>query len=83
MSTAFEMTARAQTVLAALAAQGVAPRGVADDSRAVQPGDLFLALHGARDGHEFAAAAFAAGATVALVAGVHATRVRPRGRGCG
>ena len=41
--------------------------GLTYNSREIQPGDLFLALHGARDGHEFAAAAFAAGATVALV----------------
>lgn len=41
--------------------------GLTYNSREIAPGDLFLALHGARDGHEFAAAAFAAGATVALV----------------
>ncbi|WP_427788990.1 UDP-N-acetylmuramoyl-tripeptide--D-alanyl-D-alanine ligase [Brevundimonas diminuta] len=41
--------------------------GLTYNSREIQPGDLFLALHGARDGHEFAEAAFAAGATVALV----------------
>lgn len=41
--------------------------GLTYNSREIQPGDLFLALHGARDGHEFAAAAFAAGAAVALV----------------
>ena len=67
MSTAFEMTARAQTVLAALAAQGVEPRGVADDSRAVQPGDLFLAYPGARaDGRRFIADAIARGAVAVL-----------------
>lgn len=41
--------------------------GLTYNSREIAPGDLFLALHGARDGHEFAEAAFAAGATVALV----------------
>src|SRR5690606_19481488 len=41
--------------------------GLTYNSREIQPGDLFLALHGARDGHEFAEAAFAAGASVALV----------------
>lgn len=39
------------------------------DSRAVTPGGLFLALPGARsDGHDFAAAAVAAGATAVLAA---------------
>lgn len=41
--------------------------GLAYNSREIAPGDLFLALHGARDGHGFAAAAFAAGAALALV----------------
>ncbi|MBN8553401.1 MAG: UDP-N-acetylmuramoyl-tripeptide--D-alanyl-D-alanine ligase [Caulobacterales bacterium] len=42
-------------------------QGVTFDSREVQPGDLFVALQGARDGHEFVAGAFAAGAAGALV----------------
>ena len=37
------------------------------NSREIAPGDLFLALKGARDGHEFAAAAFRSGAALALV----------------
>jgi UDP-N-acetylmuramoyl-tripeptide--D-alanyl-D-alanine ligase len=41
--------------------------GLTYNSREIVPGDLFLALQGARDGHEFAASAFAAGATGALV----------------
>ncbi|HVN31052.1 MAG TPA: UDP-N-acetylmuramoyl-tripeptide--D-alanyl-D-alanine ligase [Thermoanaerobaculaceae bacterium] len=42
--------------------------GVAIDSRAVRPGDLFVALPGERtDGHEFVAQAAAAGAAAALV----------------
>ncbi len=41
--------------------------GLTYNSREIAPGELFLALKGARDGHEFAAAAFAAGATGALV----------------
>jgi UDP-N-acetylmuramoyl-tripeptide--D-alanyl-D-alanine ligase len=42
--------------------------GVAIDSRAVRPGDLFVALRGARvDGHEFVAEAAARGAAAALV----------------
>lgn len=44
-------------------------RGVVSDSRALTPGCLFLALRGERfDGHEFVAAAAAAGAVGALVA---------------
>jgi UDP-N-acetylmuramoyl-tripeptide--D-alanyl-D-alanine ligase len=42
---------------------------VVTDSRAVAPGDLFVALPGERvDGHDFVAAAAAAGAVAALVA---------------
>lgn len=41
--------------------------GLTYNSREIVPGDLFLALKGARDGHDFAAAAFAAGASAALV----------------
>jgi len=41
--------------------------GITYNSREIAPGDLFLALRGARDGHEFAASAFAAGASGALV----------------
>ncbi len=38
------------------------------DSRSLQAGDLFVALEDVRDGHDFAGAAFAAGAAGALVA---------------
>ena len=41
--------------------------GVTYNSREIVPGDLFVALQGARDGHDFAASAFAAGAVGALV----------------
>jgi UDP-N-acetylmuramoyl-tripeptide--D-alanyl-D-alanine ligase len=41
--------------------------GVSIDSRTIAPGDLFVALTAARDGHDFAAAAFARGAAAALV----------------
>lgn len=41
--------------------------GLTYNSREIVSGDLFLALKGARDGHEFASAAFAAGAACALV----------------
>ena len=40
--------------------------GITYNSREIVPGDLFLALKGARDGHDFATSAFAAGATGAL-----------------
>lgn len=42
--------------------------GVSIDTRSLEPGDLFVALPGSgRDGHDFVDAAFAAGATAALV----------------
>jgi UDP-N-acetylmuramoyl-L-alanyl-D-glutamate--2,6-diaminopimelate ligase len=42
--------------------------GVATDSRKVRPGDLFIATRGAaHDGHEFVAAAVAAGAVAVLI----------------
>lgn len=44
-------------------------RGVSIDTRTIEPGDLFVALAGARDGHEFVAQAMARGA-----AGVLASR---------
>jgi len=51
---------------AALAAIGI--RGVTDDSRAVRPGSLFVAIAGLHaDGHMFVAAATAAGAAAAIV----------------
>lgn len=42
--------------------------GFATDSNSVKPGDLFIAIRGARvDGHDFVPQTFAAGATAALV----------------
>ena len=41
-------------------------QGINFDSRALQAGDVFLALQGARDGHDFVPAAFEAGAAVAI-----------------
>ena len=41
--------------------------GISIDTRTLAPGDLFVALHGARDGHEFVAAALEKGAAAALV----------------
>lgn len=44
--------------------------GVSIDTRTLQPGDLFVALQAARDGHDFVADALAAGAAAALVSRV-------------
>ncbi|NKX43848.1 UDP-N-acetylmuramoyl-tripeptide--D-alanyl-D-alanine ligase [Roseicyclus persicicus] len=41
--------------------------GIAIDSRTIAPGDLFVALSAARDGHDFVADALARGAAAALV----------------
>ncbi|MBP9232283.1 MAG: UDP-N-acetylmuramoylalanyl-D-glutamyl-2, 6-diaminopimelate--D-alanyl-D-alanine ligase, partial [Phenylobacterium sp.] len=41
--------------------------GVSIDTRSIETGDLFVALAGVRDGHEFVAPALAKGATGALV----------------
>ncbi len=41
--------------------------GLGIDTRALAPGDLFVALRAARDGHEFVAAALAGGAAAAMV----------------
>jgi UDP-N-acetylmuramoyl-tripeptide--D-alanyl-D-alanine ligase len=49
-----------------LAGSAFEATGITYNSREIVPGDLFLALKGARDGHEFAAAAFAAGAAGAI-----------------
>jgi UDP-N-acetylmuramoyl-tripeptide--D-alanyl-D-alanine ligase len=42
-------------------------QGVSIDTRSIEPGDLFVALAGVRDGHEFVAPAIAKGAAGALV----------------
>jgi UDP-N-acetylmuramoyl-tripeptide--D-alanyl-D-alanine ligase len=44
-----------------------AATGVSIDTRTLAPGDLFVALKDARDGHDFVAQALAAGAAAALV----------------
>jgi len=41
--------------------------GVSIDTRTIQPGDLFVALSAARDGHDFVAQALEKGASAALV----------------
>jgi UDP-N-acetylmuramoyl-tripeptide--D-alanyl-D-alanine ligase len=50
-----------------LATAPFAASGVSIDTRSLQAGDLFVALAGARDGHEFVADAFARGAAAAMV----------------
>ena len=42
--------------------------GFSIDTRSLEPGDVFVALADARDGHEFVPAAFKAGAAAAIVA---------------
>lgn len=42
-------------------------RGISIDTRSLQPGDLFIALKAARDGHDFVAQALEKGAAAALV----------------
>ena len=53
--------------------------GLSIDSRTLRPGDLFVAVAGARDGHDFVADALERGAAAALVsrtpAGVDASRL--------
>ena len=57
----------ARTLIARLASLGVEPGGVADDSRRVRPGDLFLAYPGAHaDGRQFIADARVRGASAVL-----------------
>jgi UDP-N-acetylmuramoyl-tripeptide--D-alanyl-D-alanine ligase len=46
---------------------GFSASGVSIDTRTLQPGDLFVALAGARDGHAFVDPALSAGAAGALV----------------
>ncbi|MEM9495642.1 MAG: UDP-N-acetylmuramoyl-tripeptide--D-alanyl-D-alanine ligase [Pseudomonadota bacterium] len=53
---------------AAWAAEEWAARGVSIDTRSIRPGEIFVALRDARDGHEFIKKAFDAGAAAALVA---------------
>jgi UDP-N-acetylmuramoyl-tripeptide--D-alanyl-D-alanine ligase len=48
-------------------AADVAVSGLSIDTRTIQPGDLFIALRDARDGHDFVAEALAKGAACALV----------------
>lgn len=57
----------AAAIIAHLAALGVVAKGVADDSREVRPGDLFVAYPGDRaDGRQFIAEAIGRGASAVL-----------------
>jgi len=71
------MTSRALWTVDAMAEamgaerQGALPSsisGISIDSRTIAPGEVFFALSDRRDGHEFVAAALAAGAGLAVVA---------------
>jgi len=46
--------------------------GVSIDTRTLEPGDLFVALKDARDGHDFLAQAFVSGASAALISDARA-----------
>ena len=65
-----------EQALAVRSSQAFAPvHGVSIDTRSIQPHDLFVALRGERDGHDFVADAFAKGAGVALVGKDDASRL--------
>lgn len=55
-------------VLGATCEQDAAVAGASIDSRTIRPGELFFALRGERDGHQFVDQALAAGAAAAVVA---------------
>ncbi len=60
-------SAEAEAATGGRATRAFDASGVTIDSRAVEAGDLFVALRDVRDGHDFVAAALAAGAAAALV----------------
>lgn len=61
--TAAELRAATGGTLAA----EVAVKGISIDTRSIAPGDLFVALRDARDGHDFVADALSKGAAAAMV----------------
>ena len=65
--TALWTAAEAAAVTAGEAYGDWTASGVGIDSRNLTRGDLFIALHGTRDGHEFVPAALKAGAAAAMV----------------
>ena len=56
--------------------------GVSIDTRTIQPGDLFVALKAARDGHDFVAQALEKGAGAALVSRIPEGRIARATRHC-
>jgi UDP-N-acetylmuramoyl-tripeptide--D-alanyl-D-alanine ligase len=60
-----DLTAAARGVLDGAIAAPIT--GFSIDTRSIQPGEVFVALTDARDGHDFVSAAFKAGAAAALV----------------
>ena len=60
-------SAEAEAATGGRATRPFAVTGVSIDTRTLQPGDLFVALKDARDGHDFVAQALAKGAGAALV----------------
>jgi UDP-N-acetylmuramoyl-tripeptide--D-alanyl-D-alanine ligase len=60
-------TAEAEAATLGHASKGFAVSGLSIDTRSLKEGDLFVALKGTRDGHDFVDAAFAAKAGAALV----------------
>jgi UDP-N-acetylmuramoyl-tripeptide--D-alanyl-D-alanine ligase len=70
----------ARAIAAKLSGANVGFTGVATDSRALQRGDLFVALKGERfDGHDFVAQAFDRGAACAIVSAERAAALEGRG----
>jgi len=60
-------TAEAEAATLGHASEGFAVNGMSIDTRTLKEGDLFVALKGERDGHDFVEAAFKAKAGAALV----------------
>ncbi len=62
--------AQAEAATGGSATADFAATGISIDTRSLEPGDLFVALTAARDGHDFVAQAFSRGAAAALVSHV-------------
>ena len=72
----------ARAIAGTLRGENVVFERVTTDSRALRPGDLFVALRGERfDGHDFVAQAFASGAAAAVVAADRAAGLGGRAAG--
>jgi UDP-N-acetylmuramoyl-tripeptide--D-alanyl-D-alanine ligase len=68
--TALWTAAEAAAATGGVASGDFAATGISIDTRSLEPGDLFVALEAARDGHDFVAQAFDKGAAAALVSRV-------------